>query len=382
MVTELAVRDEVNVVAMSERPTSGLALSFTEMTMRVAQLDQFYREVMQEGTDYGKIPGTDKPTLYQPGAQMLDQIFGYAPTFEVMASSVIDWQRPIPFFHYVICCRLVSRRTNEVVAEGIGSCNSFEDKYRWRNAKRVCPDCKGEAIIKGKAEFGGGWLCFRKNGGCGAKFRDGDAAIEGQAVGRTENEDSASLENTISKMAQKRAHIAATLNATGASRIFTQDIEDLPQFQAALTVESRVQAVETQPTVATQAPAVERNEPPINAAEALPSAEALAKFEAQWKRGIAKSVAIGAVAPDKPKDGATLAEIRKAMVEMVEAVQTRQALVDDLTVKLGQVRALGGDVADVDPARATDAEIHDVLASLNAVLAASPSSDDDADAPF
>ena len=31
-------------------------------------------------------------------------------------------------------------------------------------------------------------------------------------------------------MGQKRAHVAATLNATGASRIFTQDVEDLPEF--------------------------------------------------------------------------------------------------------------------------------------------------------
>jgi hypothetical protein len=35
------------------------------------------------------------------------------------------------------------------------------------------------------------------------------------------------LDNTILKMAMKRAHIAATLNATGASRIFTQDVEDM-----------------------------------------------------------------------------------------------------------------------------------------------------------
>lgn len=269
MATELAVRDGANVLAMPERPTSGLALSFAEMTMRVAQLDQFYREVMQEGTDYGKIPGTDKPTLYQPGAQMLDQIFGLSATFEIMPASVIDWQRTIPFFHYVVCCRLVSRKTGEVVAEGIGSCNSFEDKYRWRNAKRVCPDCKAEAIIKGKQEFGGGWLCFKKNGGCGAKYRDGDAAIEGQQVGRVENEDSASLENTVSKMAQKRAHIAATLNATGASRIFTQDIEDLPQFQNALTVEARVMSPQPFQVDAKRAKWEERLAAGTKAAQAL-----------------------------------------------------------------------------------------------------------------
>lgn len=303
MTAELAVRD--NVTEMAVRPSSGLALSFSEMTMRVAQVDQFYREVMQEGTDFGKIPGTDKPTLYQPGAQMLDQIFGYSPRFEIMPASVIDWQRPIPFFHYIICCRLVSLKTGETVAEGIGSCNSYEDKYRWRNAKRVCPDCKAETIIKGKQEYGGGWLCFKKNGGCGSKFRDGEAIIEDQQVGRVENEDTASLENTISKMAQKRAHIAATLNATGASRIFTQDIEDLPQFQNALIVESQ-----------------SRPAPPP------PADDRRQKLIDQLQRGIKAlrdlNVDIDEIDP-ADLDDAALREHVKAMAEMVRDVKDEAA---------------------------------------------------------
>jgi hypothetical protein len=35
----------------------------------------------------------------------------------------------------------------------------------------ACPVCGVVgAIIKGKPEYGGGWLCFQKKGGCGAKF--------------------------------------------------------------------------------------------------------------------------------------------------------------------------------------------------------------------
>jgi len=34
-----------------------------------------------------------------------------------------------------------------------------------------CPTChKENTIIKGKPEYGGGWLCYSKKGGCGAKF--------------------------------------------------------------------------------------------------------------------------------------------------------------------------------------------------------------------
>jgi len=33
-----------------------------------------------------------------------------------------------------------------------------------------CPECGADAIIKGKEEYGGGWLCFNKKGGCGMKW--------------------------------------------------------------------------------------------------------------------------------------------------------------------------------------------------------------------
>jgi predicted RNA-binding Zn-ribbon protein involved in translation (DUF1610 family) len=215
--------------AVATRSENGLAMSFSALATRVRQLDQFYRDVMQDGTDYGTIPGTGKPSLFQPGAQLLDQIFGLTPTFEVMATSIIDWQRLIPFFHYVVRCQL--KRGDHVVAEGVGSCNSWEDKYRWRKARKACPSCGQESIGRSKAEYGGGYFCNKKNGGCGASFKantDGARKLDAQAEGRIENEDTASIENTVLKMAQKRAHIAATLNATGASRIFTQDVEDLP----------------------------------------------------------------------------------------------------------------------------------------------------------
>lgn len=35
----------------------------------------------------------------------------------------------------------------------------------------VCPACGGlDAVIKGKQEYGWGWVCFTKKGGCGAKW--------------------------------------------------------------------------------------------------------------------------------------------------------------------------------------------------------------------
>jgi predicted RNA-binding Zn-ribbon protein involved in translation (DUF1610 family) len=77
----------------------------------------------------------------------------------------------------------------QVIAEGDGSCNSRETKYRYRTSERVCPACGQATIIKGRDDYGGGWLCYAKKGGCGAKYKDGDKTIEEQKTGRIPNPD-------------------------------------------------------------------------------------------------------------------------------------------------------------------------------------------------
>ncbi len=112
-----------------------------------------------------------------------------------------------------------------MVAQGVGCCTNQEVKYRWRDAQRVCPRCQVPAIIKGQEQYGGGWICWKKREGCGAKFGDGDQAIEGQKVGRVENPDPLDQTNTIMKMAEKRAVVDAALKLPGVARFFTQDLE-------------------------------------------------------------------------------------------------------------------------------------------------------------
>lgn len=186
----------------------------------------FVQGIMNQGTDFGAIPGTDKPTLLKPGAEKLTTFFGLAPVFvpeRIVEEFGDDGREPLFFYRYR--CELY--RAGALVGSGIGSCNSRESKYRYRNGERVCPQCGKATIIKGKAEYGGGWLCFGKKGGCGAKFAADDADIAGQVVGKVPNPDIADLVNTIDKMAQKRALIAAVLIAVNASEFFTQDVEDM-----------------------------------------------------------------------------------------------------------------------------------------------------------
>lgn len=365
MTAELAVRD--NVTVMQRAST---AYTLVEMRERVEQLDAFYRGLMQEGTDFGKIPGTDKPTLLQPGAQLACTYFGFNPTFEVLPASVEDWERG--FFALTVRCRLM-RQDGSAVADGIGSCNSKEDRYRWRDAQPVCPECGANAIRRSKQEWGGGFYCNQKSGGCNARFRgDSEAAaqIAKQPAGRIENPEPWSLHNTILKMAEKRAMVAATLNATGASRIFTQDVEDLPEFSR-----------QPRPTIVDAAPAPEPEEapPPPAPSPRMPTADQKAKFEENWKKGVAACIALGAEPPDRPKDGATQADLNKAQRELVETVKNRQALNDALAEKIALANEHGADYAVCDPSQMTAQEVHDQIAACDRFMDAAEQAEPDDD---
>jgi hypothetical protein len=228
----LAVQEQTAPVAW----TPSFAVAVDDAIDRKRQKRRFFQEVMEEGLHYGVIPGTGtKPTLLKPGAEMLLGNMG-------LHEELSDAQPPIqdfdgrdhggePFIYYRRVCRIYrqvgpTEHERVKVAQAEGSCSSWEPKYRYRNEQRVCPQCGKAAIIKGKEEYGGGFICFKKKDGCGAKFSDNDPAIIGQAQGKVANPDVVEIDNTILKMADKRALIAATLLATGCSDIFTQDAED------------------------------------------------------------------------------------------------------------------------------------------------------------
>lgn len=186
-------------------------------------------DVFKEGVDFGAIPGTgDKPVLLQPGMEKLLRALHLRAEY-VERSKIEDFDKALFFYRYE--CRLIDWETGICVGTAIGSANSHESKWRWRNAERVCPTCGKSTIIKGKEEFGGGWLCFAKKGGCGAKFKDNDAAITAQQVGRVENPDIFDLMNTCDKIAQKRALGSAIKTVANVSMLYTVDLEDFTPYE-------------------------------------------------------------------------------------------------------------------------------------------------------
>lgn len=186
-------------------------------------------KVMVRDTHFGHIPGTpdDKMTLYQAGADTLCLAFGFTSepepvTITELAGGHREYSAKVKLYH---------RSTGGLVAVAEGSCSTMESKYRWRGARgKPCPKCNEPAMKAARADWGGGYYCDQRVGGCGTKVKAGTPearALDGIKVeGRQENPDIADVYNTCLKMAQKRAYVSAVIRATGASDLFTQDLDD------------------------------------------------------------------------------------------------------------------------------------------------------------
>lgn len=209
-----------NVTTLA-RPAAEGELTVEDLIAQVRKVQEVMQALMKDGEHYGVIPGTkSKPTLLKPGAEKLCLLFRLYPEYEIMEQT-----RDGDHLTIMVRCVLFHSPTGQRRGSGLGSCSTRESKYAYRKGDRKCPKCDKETIRKSKD---GGWYCWRKIDGCGATFRDGDQSIEGQSVGRVANPDVPDTYNTVLKMGTKRALIAAVLNVTAASDIFTQDLEDLP----------------------------------------------------------------------------------------------------------------------------------------------------------
>lgn len=275
------VRSPRSVVLM---PVMDMALA----TSRLEELQAFCAGYLQEsqdggadGGDFGIIPGAGKKkVLLKSGSEKLCDVYGLADRYRIV-SKTEDFG--IGLFDYTIECDLIRKTDGMFVGSGLGSCSSWESKYRWREAGRVCPNCGEAAIIKGREEYGGGWLCWAKKNGCGAKYSESDPAITSQVQGRVENPDIVDAKNTVLKIAKKRAKIDAVIGVTRSSGIFTQDLEEL------------VAGAETAKVVAAGGSPVVAVTPPASGASASTDESHVDRI-ARLKREAAKKAPVAPVA--------------------------------------------------------------------------------------
>ena len=133
---------------------------------KISQFQQVIQKTLHQGHDFGIIPGTDKPTLLKPGAEKILMMMGLRSEFEIV-DSARDFEKG--FFQYQVRCKLL--KGDMVITEGLGACNTREKKYL--------------------------------------------------------KMDPYTMDNTVLKMAKKRALVDAALLVASLSDVFTQDLEDI-----------------------------------------------------------------------------------------------------------------------------------------------------------
>lgn len=183
------------------QPQGGLVaadgrMSAQQVLQHAMVVQEVMRAVMRPGVHFGEIPGTDKPTLFQPGADKLCMTFRIAPEFDIQDLSTSDCVR------YRVTCRGVHQLSGVTLGSCVGEASSNEEKYKWR---RSVTDEEFDATPPAmrRVKYGKRWNTKQV---------------------RTEPADVA---NTVLKMAEKRAKIGMVLNVTAASDMFGQDLEDL-----------------------------------------------------------------------------------------------------------------------------------------------------------
>ena len=190
------MNNEVNALSIIE--TVDIDNISTTMA-KIAQMQSVVQKTLKQGHDFGEVPGTNKPTLLKPGGEKICMLFGLNPEYEFLQVTE-DYDKE--FFSYNIRCTLF--RNGQPVAQGVGSCNSKEKKYRFINVDEIPENYMGSS----------------------ESFTD----KYGRQKYKINNPDICSLVNTILKMAKKRAFIDAVLQVASLSEVFTQDLEDMGDF--------------------------------------------------------------------------------------------------------------------------------------------------------
>jgi len=173
-----------------EPQTQRMGFSAEELIYQTQKILEIKGKAMIEDVHYGTIPSCKKPSLWKPGAEKLCNAFRLQPEFETTSrddpNRNIKWEKynnknkkiegmTQGYMEYDSRCTLIHIPTGDVWAKNVsGSCNNFEARYRSLSPYDV--------------------------------------------------------KNTLEKMAEKRALVAAVLIGTAASDLFTQDIEDMPQL--------------------------------------------------------------------------------------------------------------------------------------------------------
>lgn len=73
--TVLQSQQQSGLVQFEGITVQDMALKLADMKSKIGLVQQFFKEVMEKDVDYGIVPGTQKPALFQPGADKLCALY-------------------------------------------------------------------------------------------------------------------------------------------------------------------------------------------------------------------------------------------------------------------------------------------------------------------
>ena len=160
----------------SSKKESKFKASTSVVNLPDEDIETIVGKYLKPQQDYAVIPHTTKPTLLKGGAEKLASIFDFTTSCSIVNRiEHFDYDNPVTSFVQYEAKVIVYNREGDAVSEGYGSCNSGESKFlKQPFANRI---------------------------------------------------------NTVLKISKKRAYVDAILTATCTSSVFTQDMEDISNFQ-------------------------------------------------------------------------------------------------------------------------------------------------------
>jgi len=179
-------------IMANEKSLTVTETKLARIRAELAFSDQLVEKVLESGIDYGLHPGTRSQALKDPGANTLINAFGCYLKAEILYREVNEDR-----ISYVIDIALISRDDGLIKSSGTGSASTRETKYgiRW---------------VENPEAFGYDRASLRKRS-------------QGQGVVyRIINPEWSELENTILKMARKRAEVDAAMALPGVARFMAR----------------------------------------------------------------------------------------------------------------------------------------------------------------
>ncbi len=196
---------------MENEIMSADCLTPVEIREQVNLIQSVMKGVMLQDTHYGVVPGCgDKPTLLKAGAEKLALTFRLDLETDFDIVDLGNGHR-----EYRAKTTAHSLHTGKRMGSGSGCASTQESKWRYRAENTGAEVPKAFWDSRDPVLIGGSQFSTRK--------------IDGKwfIMHKVEHDNPADYYNTCMKMAEKRSKVACVLNVTGASDIFTQDIEDM-----------------------------------------------------------------------------------------------------------------------------------------------------------